>query len=98
MKTSFFDITSKGFSKKMPRIEMGKNCRLGLGATFCHPHECKCGEIAESNERHGLKCEQSTGQKERHKVVYKLIIKLRKKFVKTSFFDIISQDLLRNLQ
>ena len=34
----------------------------------------------------------------RHKEVNKLIIKLRKKFVKTSFFDIISQDLFRNLQ
>ena len=76
---------------------MGKKCRLRLGATLCHPHECNCGEIAESNGRHGLKCKQVTGQKVRHKEVNKLIIKLRKKFVKTSFFDVISQDLLRNL-
>ena len=46
---------------------------------------------------HGLKCKQATGQKVRHKEVNKLIIKLRKKFVKTSFFDIISLDLLSNL-
>ena len=58
MKTSFFVITSKGFSKKT-----GKNCRLRLGTTLCHGHECNCGEIAESNGRHGLKCKQGTGKK-----------------------------------
>ena len=76
---------------------MGKNQGLRLGAILCHPHEFNCGEMAESNVRYGLKCKQATGQKVRHKEVNKLIIKLRKKFVKTSFFDVISQDLLRNL-
>ena len=77
---------------------MEKNCRLQLGATLCHLYECNFGEIPESNERHGLKCKEATGQKVRQKEVNKLIIKIRKKFVKTSFFDVISQDLLRNLQ
>ena len=76
---------------------MEKNCRLQLGATLCHLHECNYGEIAESNKIRGLKCKQATGQKVRHKEVNKLIIKLRKKFVKTSFIKIISQDLLKNL-
>ena len=71
-------------------------CGLRLGATLCQPHECKCGEIVEPNGRHGSKCKKATGQKVRHKEVNKLIIKQRKKFVKTSFFDVISQD-LRNL-
>ena len=79
----------KWFIKKTPRIKMGKNCRLRLGATLCHPHECNFGEIAESNERHGWKCRKVTGQKMRHKEVNKLVIKLRKNFLKTSFFNII---------
>ena len=77
---------------------MGKNCRVGLGPTLCHPCECKCGVIAESNEKHGLKSKKATGQQVRHKKVNKLIIKLRKQFVKTTFFDIISQDVIGNLQ
>ena len=35
---------------------------------------------------------EATVQKIRQKEINKLIIKLRKKFVKTSFIDIISQD------
>ena len=41
-------------------------CGLRLGATLCHPHECKCGEIVEPNGRHGLKCKRATGRKTRH--------------------------------
>ena len=48
-------------------------CGLRLGATLCHPHECKCGEIVEPNGRHGLKCKKATGRKTRHEEVNKLI-------------------------
>ena len=47
--------------------------RVRLGATLCHPHECKCGKIVEPNGRHRLKCKYATGWKTRHKEVNKLI-------------------------
>ena len=48
-------------------------CRLCLGTTLCHPHECNCGEMVESNGRHGLKCKQARGRKMRHEEVNKLL-------------------------
>jgi hypothetical protein len=48
-------------------------CGLRLGATLCHPHECHCGEMVESNGRHGLKCKQAKGRKTRHEEVNKLL-------------------------
>ena len=37
------------------------------------PHECNCGEMVESDGRHGLKCNMARGQKMRHEEVNKLI-------------------------
>ena len=48
-------------------------CGLHLGTTLCHPHECNCGEMVESNGRHGLKCKKARGRKMRHIEVNKLI-------------------------
>jgi hypothetical protein len=48
-------------------------CGLRLGATLCHPHECNCGEMVDSNGRHGLKCKQARGRKMRHDEVNKLL-------------------------
>ena len=48
-------------------------CGLRLGANLCHPHECKCGEMVESNGRHGLKCKQAGGRKYRHEEGNKLL-------------------------
>ena len=48
-------------------------CGLRLGATLCHPHECNCGEMVDSNGRHGLKCKQARGRKTRHDEVNKLL-------------------------
>ena len=48
-------------------------CGLRLGATLCHPHECNCGEMVESNGRHGLKCKHAVGRKTRHEEVNKLL-------------------------
>ena len=48
-------------------------CGLRLGATLCHPHECNCDKMVESNGRHGLQCKQARGRKMRHKEVNKLI-------------------------
>ena len=47
-------------------------CGLCLGATLCHLHECLCGEMVESNRRHG-KCKKAIGRKMRHKEVNKLL-------------------------
>jgi hypothetical protein len=48
-------------------------CGLRLGATLCHPHECNCGTMVESNGRHGLKCKHAVGRKMWHEEVDKLI-------------------------
>ena len=48
-------------------------CGLRLGSTLCHPHECNCGEMVESNGRHGLKCKSARGRKTRHDEVNLLI-------------------------
>ena len=48
-------------------------CGLRLGTTLCHPHEYNCGEMVESNGRHGLKCKQAHGRKTRHEEVNKLL-------------------------
>ena len=48
-------------------------CGLRFGATLCQPRECNCGEMVESNGRHGLKCKQAIGRKYRLEEVNKLL-------------------------
>ena len=33
---------------------------------MCHPHQCFCGKVVESNGRHGLSCEKQVGRFSRH--------------------------------
>ena len=49
-------------------------CRLRLGTTLCHPHECNNDEMIKPNRRHGLKCKQATSQTMRQEDVNKLIM------------------------
>ena len=57
----------------MDPIQVHITCGLRLGATLCQPHECICGEMVKSKERHGLKSKKAIGRKMRHEEVNKLL-------------------------
>ena len=52
---------------KLDPITLKISCGLRLGSTLCHPYQCTCGAMVESNGLHGLSCkDRYLGKKSRH--------------------------------
>lgn len=58
-----------GLSNEAVRVAVG----LRLGLELCAPHQCHCGETADSGGHHGLVCKRSTGRAARHFAVNDII-------------------------
>ena len=85
--------TDEKFFNEMENMDWSVNQQLQTW-TWCNTLNATEEKFFNEIEikKHGLKCKSATVQKIRCNEINKLIIKLRKKFVKTSFSDIISQD------
>ena len=67
-----YPIPSLGL--KLDPTTLKISCGLRLGSTLCHPYQCTCGAMVDSNGRHGLSCKnQYVGKKSRHDGINNLL-------------------------
>src|SRR6218665_4136607 len=57
-------LTACGLGLDNEDVRVAAGLRLGL--TFCAPHRCQCGEVAEQGGHHALTCRRSVGRAARY--------------------------------